>query len=68
MFDPDKLVYSETGQNCSAPLFITMPNQTAGGTTQGFFQELLATAILAIVVLALGDEASPFIRIRLSSS
>lgn len=56
MYDPEKLLYSTSGQNCSGPLFVTLPNRTAGGTTQGFFQELLATAILAIVVLALGDE------------
>ncbi|ORY73092.1 aquaporin-like protein [Leucosporidium creatinivorum] len=56
MYDPDKLIYSSTGQNTSASLFVTMPNQQAGGTVQGFFQEILASAVLSVVVLALGDE------------
>lgn len=61
-YDPQKLIYNailDNGTNvgnASASLFVTLPNSQAGGAAQGFFQELLATAVLAIVVLALGDE------------
>ena len=55
-YDPGKHIYSTQNTNATAPLFITVPNVSAGGTKQGFFQEVLATAILSIVVLALGDE------------
>ncbi|KAM0791114.1 hypothetical protein ACM66B_004402 [Microbotryomycetes sp. NB124-2] len=55
-YDSSKNIYVGVTQNATAPLFVTVPNVTAGGTVPGFFQELLATAILSIVVLALGDE------------
>ncbi|KAK4052641.1 hypothetical protein OIO90_004269 [Microbotryomycetes sp. JL221] len=55
-YDMNKNIYVGLTQNATAPLFVTVPNISAGGTSAGFFQELIATAILAIVVLALGDE------------
>ncbi|KAL8293472.1 hypothetical protein RQP46_000173 [Phenoliferia psychrophenolica] len=44
-YDPAKLVYGIDGGNASASLFVTVPNQ-----------EVVASAILTIVVFALGDE------------
>ncbi|KAK4705049.1 hypothetical protein P7C70_g1156, partial [Phenoliferia sp. Uapishka_3] len=46
----------DNGGNASASLFVTVPNASIGGTGVGFGQEVLATAVLTIVVLALGDE------------
>ncbi|KAI5475946.1 aquaglyceroporin related protein [Pseudohyphozyma bogoriensis] len=57
-YDPNKLIYAESGGNASAALFITVPNASTGGTAVGFGQEVLASAILAVVVLALGDESN----------
>ncbi|TFK47704.1 aquaporin [Heliocybe sulcata] len=52
-FDPEMKLY---GTNASAPLFITMPSEEVGGARQGCLQEVIASAILHVVVLALGDE------------
>ncbi|ORY58680.1 aquaporin-like protein [Leucosporidium creatinivorum] len=61
-YDPNKLIYNALAENgsvtgnASASLFVTVPNISVGGTVQGFCQEILATAVLAVIVLALGDE------------
>jgi hypothetical protein len=47
--------------NASASLFVTVPNISVGGSIEGFCQEILATAVLAIIVLALGDEVRLFL-------
>lgn len=63
-YDPNKLIYDALDVNgmvvgnASASLFVTVPNISVGGTVQGFCQEILATAVLAVIVLALGDEVS----------
>jgi aquaglyceroporin related protein len=57
-YDPQKLIFSTETGNASASLFITVPNESAGGAVQGFTQEIIATGILTILVLALGDEVS----------
>lgn len=57
VYDPDFTVVATASQpNSSAQLFVTMPNHAVAGTAGGFGQEVLATAVLVIVVLALGDE------------
>ncbi|GAA5931354.1 hypothetical protein JCM10213_000284 [Rhodosporidiobolus nylandii] len=56
-YDPYKLIKAtEYSSNVSATLFVTAPATQVGGTAQGFCQELLASAILSMAVLALGDE------------
>ncbi|GAA5978840.1 hypothetical protein JCM11641_003581 [Rhodosporidiobolus odoratus] len=55
-YDPNKLIHGRDGLNASATLFITAPATQVGGTAQGFCQEVLASGILTIAVLALGDE------------
>ncbi|BGP13139.1 hypothetical protein JCM10213v2_001058 [Rhodosporidiobolus nylandii] len=56
-YDPYKLIKAtEYSSNVSATLFITAPATQVGGTVRGFCQELLASAILSMAVLALGDE------------
>ncbi|KAK4705056.1 hypothetical protein P7C70_g1160, partial [Phenoliferia sp. Uapishka_3] len=55
-YDPDKLLVAPNGGNASASAFITIPNSQTSGTGIGFGQEVLATAVLTIVVLSLGDE------------
>ncbi|GAA5862165.1 hypothetical protein JCM8547_007761 [Rhodosporidiobolus lusitaniae] len=55
-YDSEKLIYATTTSNASATLFITAPATQIGNTVEGFCQEVLASGILTIAVLALGDE------------
>ncbi|BGP13137.1 hypothetical protein JCM10213v2_001056 [Rhodosporidiobolus nylandii] len=56
-YDPYKTVTaSDDFSNVSATLFVTAPSKQAGSTAHGFCQEVLASAILSMAVLALGDE------------
>ncbi|GAA5957964.1 hypothetical protein JCM21900_005570 [Sporobolomyces salmonicolor] len=55
-YDPNKLIVATTTSNASATLFITAPGSPSGTTAQGFGQEILASGILSIAVLSLGDE------------
>lgn len=57
-YDPNKLYSAGPGSNISATLFVTAPASTIGTPVQGFCQEILASGILTIAVLALGDEVS----------
>lgn len=57
-YDPNKLYQAPPGSNISATLFVTAPASNVGTPVQGFCQEILASGILTIAVLALGDEAS----------
>ncbi|EPQ53989.1 aquaporin-like protein [Gloeophyllum trabeum ATCC 11539] len=55
-YDPEMKLY---GTNASAPLFITMPSQEFGDGMVlmiDLYREVIATGILHVVVLALGDE------------
>ncbi|BGP53934.1 hypothetical protein JCM8202v2_001506 [Rhodotorula sphaerocarpa] len=56
-YDPTKgyATYG-SGGNVSATLFVTAPAENIGNPVQGFCQEILASGILSIAVLALGDE------------
>ncbi|GAA5888183.1 hypothetical protein JCM6882_000312 [Rhodosporidiobolus microsporus] len=55
-YDGEKNIVATATANASAPLFITAPATQVGGTVEGFCQEVLASGILTIAVLALGDE------------
>ncbi|GAA5874273.1 hypothetical protein JCM3774_000927 [Rhodotorula dairenensis] len=55
-YDPNKLYQAPPGSNISATLFITSPASNVGSPVQGFCQEILASGVLTIAVLALGDE------------
>ncbi|GAA5863873.1 hypothetical protein JCM1840_005798 [Sporobolomyces johnsonii] len=55
-YDPNKLIQATTTSNASATLFVTAPGSPSGTTAQGFGQEILASGILSIAVLSLGDE------------
>lgn len=55
-YDPNKLYQAPPGSNISATLFVTAPASNVGSPVQGFCQEILASGILTIAVLALGDE------------
>ncbi|KZT22018.1 aquaporin [Neolentinus lepideus HHB14362 ss-1] len=52
-FDPDMKLY---GTNASAPLFITMPSEDCLTADHDMTREVIASGILHVVVLALGDE------------
>jgi glycerol uptake facilitator-like aquaporin len=58
MYDPNKLIHPTPNANASATLFITAPASNVASPAQGFCQEVLASGILTISVLALGDEVS----------
>ncbi|GAA6000953.1 hypothetical protein JCM10207_007340 [Rhodosporidiobolus poonsookiae] len=55
-YDPVKLITATQNSNASATLFITAPATQVGNTAEGFCQEILASGVLTIAVLALGDE------------
>ncbi|GAA5833262.1 hypothetical protein JCM11251_005188 [Rhodosporidiobolus azoricus] len=55
-YDGEKTIVATATANASAPLFITLPAKQVGGTVEGFCQEILASGILTVAVLALGDE------------